>query len=163
MQEQLVSLENKVDILISRTSERPSEEKHFSKPFQRFNHPHHYGKGRRDNGNGERNFTQAICADCKKECEVPFNPSGDRPVYCREYFSKRNGGSPFNPKFALRQKDGIQILPSAAVGGVKGQYDNKAKEDDFVQECHFDKKQSGEKRRFGKRPQTGFRKRRERV
>lgn len=32
---------------------------------------------------------KAVCAECKKECEVPFKPSGDRPVYCRDCFSKR--------------------------------------------------------------------------
>ena len=30
------------------------------------------------------------CADCKKKItELPFEPSGDRPVYCRECHSKR--------------------------------------------------------------------------
>ncbi len=129
MQEQLVSLENKLDTLISRSPERHSEEKRFSKPFQRFDRPNRYGQGRRDSRPEERSFTQAICADCKKECEVPFKPSGDRPVYCRDCFSKRNEGK----------------------GG------------DFTQERHFDRKEGGEKRRFSKRPQTGFRKRRERV
>ncbi len=38
---------------------------------------------------GPREMHKAISADCKKECEVPFKPSGDRPVYCRECFSKR--------------------------------------------------------------------------
>ncbi|PIV69088.1 MAG: hypothetical protein COS08_05405, partial [Euryarchaeota archaeon CG01_land_8_20_14_3_00_38_12] len=31
-----------------------------------------------------REMHKATCADCGKECEVPFEPSGDRPVYCRE-------------------------------------------------------------------------------
>jgi len=31
---------------------------------------------------------KAVCADCKKECEVPFKPSEDRPVYCQECFPK---------------------------------------------------------------------------
>jgi len=38
---------------------------------------------------GPREMHKATCADCQKECEVPFKPSGDRPVYCRECFSKR--------------------------------------------------------------------------
>ncbi len=38
---------------------------------------------------GPREMHKAVCAECKKECEVPFKPSGDRPVYCRECFSKR--------------------------------------------------------------------------
>ena len=30
-----------------------------------------------------RSLHTAKCADCGKDCEVPFKPSGDRPVYCR--------------------------------------------------------------------------------
>ena len=48
------------------------------------------GGGRFDRG--PREMHKVTCADCKKECEVPFKPSGDRPVYCRECFSKRKGG-----------------------------------------------------------------------
>ena len=36
-----------------------------------------------------REMHKAVCAECKQECEVPFKPSGDRPVYCKECFSKR--------------------------------------------------------------------------
>ncbi|MCG2718866.1 MAG: hypothetical protein L6408_08565 [Nanoarchaeota archaeon] len=35
-----------------------------------------------------REMHKAMCADCGKECEVPFKPSGDRPVYCRECYQK---------------------------------------------------------------------------
>jgi CxxC-x17-CxxC domain-containing protein len=31
----------------------------------------------------------AVCAECGTNAEVPFEPRGDRPVYCRECFSKR--------------------------------------------------------------------------
>ena len=48
-----------------------------------------YEQGRGEFGRGPREMHKATCADCKKECEVPFKPSGDRPVYCRECFSKR--------------------------------------------------------------------------
>ena len=40
-------------------------------------------------GGGPREMHKAICEECKKECEVPFKPSGDRPVYCKDCFSKR--------------------------------------------------------------------------
>ena len=47
-----------------------------------------FGKGpRRDFG--PRKMHKAVCAECGKECEVPFKPSGDRPVYCKECFRKR--------------------------------------------------------------------------
>jgi CxxC-x17-CxxC domain-containing protein len=34
----------------------------------------------------------AICSSCGKKCEVPFKPSGNKPVYCSECF-ENNGGS----------------------------------------------------------------------
>jgi len=37
---------------------------------------------------GPREMHKATCADCGKECEVPFKPSGDRPVYCKECWQK---------------------------------------------------------------------------
>ncbi len=36
-----------------------------------------------------REMHKATCADCGKECEVPFKPDGSRPVYCRECYAKR--------------------------------------------------------------------------
>ena len=38
---------------------------------------------------GPRTMHKAVCADCKKECEVPFEPTAGKPVYCRECFAKR--------------------------------------------------------------------------
>lgn len=37
---------------------------------------------------GPRQMYDAVCSDCGQPCQVPFKPSGDRPVYCRECFSK---------------------------------------------------------------------------
>ena len=28
----------------------------------------------------------AVCATCQKQCEVPFRPSGEKPVYCNDCF-----------------------------------------------------------------------------
>lgn len=36
----------------------------------------------------KREMHKAVCADCGKECEVPFKPDGRRPVYCKECFQK---------------------------------------------------------------------------
>ena len=35
-----------------------------------------------------RQLFPAVCADCGKETEVPFEPSQGRPVYCRDCYSK---------------------------------------------------------------------------
>jgi len=51
------------------------------------------GGSRRDSGQrrdfGPREMHKATCAECGKECEVPFKPTEGRPVYCRECFAKR--------------------------------------------------------------------------
>ena len=38
-------------------------------------------------------FTKVTCASCGKECEVPFKPKTDKPVYCRDCFDKPGKGS----------------------------------------------------------------------
>jgi len=42
-----------------------------------------------------RTLYKAICSDCGKECEVPFQPDGTRPVYCRECYLKRKANRRF--------------------------------------------------------------------
>ncbi|HEX7475718.1 MAG TPA: CxxC-x17-CxxC domain-containing protein [Dehalococcoidales bacterium] len=37
---------------------------------------------------GPRQMYPATCAQCGKETEVPFQPRGDRPVYCRDCYNK---------------------------------------------------------------------------
>ncbi len=39
-------------------------------------------------GFGPREMHKATCADCGKECEVPFKPAEGRPVYCRDCYQK---------------------------------------------------------------------------
>ena len=49
-------------------------------------------KRNRDNGEPRQMYT-VICADCGKETEVPFEPKNDRPVYCRDCFSKHRAAN----------------------------------------------------------------------
>jgi CxxC-x17-CxxC domain-containing protein len=39
---------------------------------------------------GPRQMYPAQCANCGRETEVPFQPRGDRPVYCRDCFQQRS-------------------------------------------------------------------------
>jgi len=102
MMQQLILLDRKMDALISRSSERPADPRRFSVPSQRFDQPQRQAEPRQDNNYRERAMHKAICADCNKECEVPFKPSGERPVYCKECFAKRKNGSNFRDKPVAR-------------------------------------------------------------
>jgi CxxC-x17-CxxC domain-containing protein len=51
------------------------------------------GGGRRFNNNRSfddrpREMHKATCAECKKECEVPFKPTEGRDVFCKDCFQK---------------------------------------------------------------------------
>ncbi|MDH7488461.1 MAG: zinc-ribbon domain containing protein [Anaerolineae bacterium] len=39
-----------------------------------------------------RRMYPVVCADCGAQTEVPFEPRGDRPVYCRDCFEKHRNG-----------------------------------------------------------------------
>jgi CxxC-x17-CxxC domain-containing protein len=45
-----------------------------------------------DGRSGGKSFLhQAVCSTCGKACEVPFKPTGRKPVFCSNCF-KRDGG-----------------------------------------------------------------------
>ena len=46
-----------------------------------------------------RQLYDVKCAKCGKQTQVPFKPSGDRPVYCRDcYMEQRKGGMGGGPR-----------------------------------------------------------------
>ena len=45
---------------------------------------------RRDSGRSERTMHEVTCAKCGRRCEVPFRPTGDKPVYCSDCFRKND-------------------------------------------------------------------------
>ncbi len=52
-----------------------------------------YGGDFRRRDTGRRRMYKAVCDECGKDCEVPFKPSGDKPIYCSDCFEKKGGGS----------------------------------------------------------------------
>jgi CxxC-x17-CxxC domain-containing protein len=75
-----------------------------------------FGRNRNDSRRPEMH--DAICSNCGKECQVPFRPTGEKPVYCRDCFAKMNpeaGRSferndrqnrPFTPRFNDDRRSG---------------------------------------------------------
>ncbi|HOX60610.1 MAG TPA: hypothetical protein PLV72_01225 [Candidatus Magasanikbacteria bacterium] len=49
----------------------------------------------RDGGRdgGRPPMHKAICSECGANCELPFRPTGDRPVFCSSCFDKQQGGA----------------------------------------------------------------------
>lgn len=46
------------------------------------------GNVRGGNGGGSRQMFDTVCSECGKSCKVPFEPRGDRPIYCSDCFRK---------------------------------------------------------------------------
>jgi CxxC-x17-CxxC domain-containing protein len=42
---------------------------------------------------GPRQMYAATCSNCGQETQVPFQPRGDKPVYCSDCFEQRGGGA----------------------------------------------------------------------
>ncbi|MDD5561981.1 MAG: hypothetical protein PHT50_07665 [Candidatus Omnitrophica bacterium] len=95
IQQQLTFLEQKIDNLIVKSAEKLSDRQESGRPFRRLDNSF-----RRDRG-----FTKAVCAECNTECEVPFRPTGDRPVYCKDCFAKR------------QDREGTSVNRSRSFGG----------------------------------------------
>lgn len=46
-----------------------------------------------DRDRGSVTMHKATCSECGKTCEVPFRPTGEKPVFCNDCFAlKREGG-----------------------------------------------------------------------
>ncbi len=54
-----------------------------------------FGGGRSSGGfNRERKpMVDVVCDKCGKDCQVPFKPTGDKPVYCSQCYEGENGSS----------------------------------------------------------------------
>jgi CxxC-x17-CxxC domain-containing protein len=50
-----------------------------------------YGGGSR----GSREMFSVTCSSCGQEAQVPFQPRGDKPVYCSNCFESRRGSTAY--------------------------------------------------------------------
>jgi len=53
-----------------------------------------FNRGPRRDFGGPREMHKIKCSECGQDGEVPFKPSGDRPVLCRNCFMKKKGITP---------------------------------------------------------------------
>ena len=47
--------------------------------------------GGRDSGRRNTEMHDAVCGKCGRQCQVPFRPTGDKPVYCSDCFRQNEG------------------------------------------------------------------------
>ena len=113
--ERLEALEKKMELVVAQTSVRPPQARQLQPP-QHQNQVFHQNHARQG-----RVLHRAVCADCRKDCEVPFKPTGERPTYCKECFAKRKAArnSPktnIEHNFAPMAQRQVRVIPN---GGGK--------------------------------------------
>jgi CxxC-x17-CxxC domain-containing protein len=91
--------------------------------FNRFDRGDRGGRGF-GGGHGDRpkQMHPATCSKCGQECEVPFRPTGDRPVFCSTCFKTQDRPG---PKFSQPSFGGSHQQQGGTGGGAvsKGQLD----------------------------------------
>jgi len=50
-------------------------------------------RGGRDRSRSDRPMFDAVCDTCGKRFQLPFRPTGEKPVYCNDCFDKEGGSS----------------------------------------------------------------------
>ncbi len=65
-----------------------------------------YGRDRGDRGPVEMH--DAVCSKCGANCQLPFRPTGSKPVFCSDCFRKEEGGSRDGPRDNFRSRDNFR-------------------------------------------------------
>lgn len=76
-----------------------------------------FGKGR-DFG-GPPTMHSAVCDQCGEKCQVPFKPTGDKPVYCNNCFRKDDGG--YEPRSSSKSFGQKTYEKRPASGGMSSE------------------------------------------
>lgn len=75
--------------------------------MDRFNRGKRFGGSKSfggDRDGGRQGMFKAECSDCGRECELPFKPTGDRPVFCNDCFKKQGVGNDRPSRFGGRDQ-----------------------------------------------------------
>lgn len=81
---------------------------------------------------GRRTMHKTTCSKCGDTCEVPFVPTGEKPVYCSECFSKRLGHD--GDRSSFRKHDARDRSPQVKQKDYQPQFDALHKKLDAIME-----------------------------
>src|SRR3989344_348438 len=83
-----------------------------------------FGGGRdRDGGRGDRGPAQmydVVCSKCGKNCQVPFKPTGSKPVFCSECFRENEGST---SRFSSRNQNASSQSGSQDLSEINAKLD----------------------------------------
>ncbi len=89
--------------LYKRYSDRKKPERNYKRddePSRSFRNSGDDRGSRYSRDDRPREFTTVTCADCRTECQVPFVPRTDKPVYCSDCFRKNKPEDSGNDRYS---------------------------------------------------------------
>ncbi len=75
-------------------------------------------------GRGQLEMFDAVCSKCGNECQVPFRPTGSKPVFCSNCFRKEDGAGVGNNSGSFR-KERPSSFDGASGAGVSAEQFNQ--------------------------------------
>jgi len=98
IQEQLAQMNQKLDSFMTKSLTELADARAASKPVVIRQAPAQtFARPPQQNYPPRRTMYAVVCFECGKDTELPFKPSGNRPVYCRECFAlKKSRPQPVN-------------------------------------------------------------------
>ena len=117
IQQQLISLEKKIDALISQSQAKPFREKRFSRPFRSFSHHHRRPDREYDNVSGEKKFHSGRHFEKrhgeenrefgynKKTYDGSENTFGKKQNFKKHHDKENRGFEQKNKTFYYKQRD----------------------------------------------------------
>ena len=126
--------------------------------------------GGRDRGSrrGSAEMFDATCNECGKRCQVPFRPTGSKPVFCNDCFKKKEGS---NSKSNDRQPQSagsseqfskinakldkiIQVLENLEIYTDEEEYDEDEEEDEDEEDLEDDEDIEDEEEEDDSKPKS---------
>ncbi len=100
-------IEEKIDIVIARSAvlERMISEEGETRGNAYASVEKKYS-GKKDHHSSDRKLYKVVCAECKQNCEVPFIPRGDWPVYCKTCNTKKKEENKFSKPSNRNERSG---------------------------------------------------------
>jgi CxxC-x17-CxxC domain-containing protein len=84
----------------------------------------------KDSGIADKGFIlhEAVCDRCGRKCDLPFKPTGNKPIYCRSCFRQNNSENDFgknfeSKKFGDRHESNMPITSSEELESINQKLD----------------------------------------
>jgi CxxC-x17-CxxC domain-containing protein len=119
IQAQLAVLDRKLDAFMTKSLTELAQAKAAAEKKVQHAPPVQYSAPRPQEQRPGRQMYAIVCHSCGKDAELPFKPSGDRPVYCQECFAKKRAEQRAAANPAGLKPQMSSIAPSGDLAAAK--------------------------------------------